>query len=141
MTRPTTTPTSSSTGGDAVEGTVVFLNFVPFEEAGSSKELQLYLSWLQQVQPGAEPTFFGLFSWSAARLFVEQSVKLGGKLTRPTLIDALRKVDNWTANGLHAPQHVGSKQTSECWRFVQLTGGKWVPVGGTEYPCSGNTTA
>ena len=99
------------------------------------------MSWLQQVSPGAEPTFFGLFSWSAARAFVEQSVKLGGKLSRPTLIDALRKVDNWTANGLHAPQHVGTKKTSECWRFMQLTGGKWVPVGDTKYQCSGNTTA
>ena len=29
-------------GGEAVEGTTVFINFTPFEEASSNKELQLY---------------------------------------------------------------------------------------------------
>ena len=134
-------PDYIETGGDAVEGTVVFLNFVPFEEANSNKELQLYMSWLQQVKPGATPTFFGLFSWSAARLFVEQSLALGGKLSRPALVSAVKGVNNWTANGMHSPQTVGSKHISECWRFVKLTGGKWVPVGGTKYSCTGITTA
>ncbi|MBI2244624.1 MAG: ABC transporter substrate-binding protein [Nocardioides sp.] len=128
-------------GGDAVEGTTLFINFTPFEEAASNKELQLYLSWLQQVKPGAEPSFFGLFSWSAARLFVEQATALGGKLTRPSLLAGIAKVDNWTANGLHSPQHVGPRHTGECWRFIQLQKGKWVPIGGTRYQCSGTTSS
>ncbi|MDI6910972.1 ABC transporter substrate-binding protein [Nocardioides sp.] len=128
-------------GGDAVEGTTLFINFTPFEEAASNKELQLYLSWLQQVKPGAEPSFFGLFSWSAARLFVEQATALGGKLSRPSLLDSIAKVDNWTANGLHSPQHVGPRHTGECWRFIQLQKGKWVPIGGTRYQCSGTTSS
>jgi ABC-type branched-subunit amino acid transport system substrate-binding protein len=132
-------PDFVETGGDAVDGTVVFLNFVPFEEASTNKEMQLYTSWLQQVSPGASPTFFGVFSWSAARLFVEQSIKLGGKLSRPTLVSSLSKVDNWTANGMTAPQHVGSKRTGDCWRFIQLNGGTWSPVGGTKYSCNGTT--
>ena len=127
-------------GGDAVEGTTLFINFTPFEEAASNKELQLYLSWLQQVKPGAEPSFFGLFSWSAARLFVERAAALGGKLTRASLIEDLRKVDNWTANGMHSPQHVGSRHTGDCWRFIQLQHGRWVPVGGTKYTCTGTTS-
>ena len=132
-------PSFVETGGSAVDGTVVFLNFVPFEEASTNKEMQLYVSWLQQVSPGADPSFFGVFSWSAARLFVEKSIALGGKLSRPTLIDALRKTDNWTANGMTAPQHVGSKRTGDCWRFIQLSGGTWKPVGSTKYTCVGTT--
>jgi ABC-type branched-subunit amino acid transport system substrate-binding protein len=133
-------PDFVSSGGDAVDGTVVFMNFVPFEEASSNQEMQLYLSWLQQASPGASPSFFGVFSWSAARLFVEKSVALGGKLSRSTLIDALRKTDNWTANGMTAPQHVGTKRSGDCWRFLQLSGGAWNPVGGTKYTCAGTTT-
>lgn len=125
--------------GSAAEGSVAFINFVPFEEASSNPELQLYTSWLQQTKPGATPDFFGLFAWSAARLFVEEASKLGGKLSRPALVDALRKVDKWTANGMHAPQGVGPKRTGDCWRFVQLRKGKWIPVGGTKYTCSGLT--
>jgi ABC-type branched-subunit amino acid transport system substrate-binding protein len=127
-------------GGDAVEGTTLFVNFTPFEEAASNKEEQLYLSWLQQVKPGAEPSFFGLFSWSAARLFVQQATALGGKLSRPSLLSALEGVDNWTANGMHSPQHVGGRHTGECWRFIQLHNGRWQPVGGTKYTCNGTTS-
>jgi len=127
-------------GGDAVEGTTVFINFTPFEEASSNKELQLYMSWLQQVKPGAEPSFFGLFSWSAARLFVERATALGGKLSRSTLLADIAKVDDWTANGLHSPQHVGPRHTGECWRFIQLQKGRWVPIGGTKYQCSGTSS-
>jgi ABC-type branched-subunit amino acid transport system substrate-binding protein len=127
-------------GGDAVEGTTLFINFTPFEEASSNREEQLYLSWLQQVKPGAEPSFFGLFSWSAARLFAERATALGGKLSRPALLADLQHVDNWTANGLHSPQHVGPRHTGDCWRFIQLQHGRWVPVGGTKYQCNGTTT-
>jgi len=128
-------------GGSAVDGTVVFTNFTPFEEASSNKELNLYLSWLQQAKPGAAPQFFGVFAWSAARLFVEKAAELGGKLSRATLIAELKKVKGWTANDMHAPQPVGSKGTGECWRFIKLSGGKWTPVGGTKYDCAGVTSS
>lgn len=127
-------------GGDDVEGTVVFMNFTPFEEAAKNAELRLYMSWLQQVNPSARPGFFGVFAWSAARLFVQTAIELGGQLDRKTLVSAITKVNDWSANGIHAPQRVGSKQVSDCWRFIKLVNGKWVPVGGTGYRCSGVTT-
>ncbi len=126
--------------GDAAKGTVVFLNFVPFEEAATNRELTLYMQWLQQVVPGAKPTFFGLFAWSSARLFVEQATKLGGKLTRASLISSMRTVDNWTSNGAHAPMHVGSKKIGDCWRFIQWSGSAWLPIEGRKYQCRGLTS-
>ncbi|HET7690778.1 MAG TPA: hypothetical protein VFK41_10385, partial [Nocardioidaceae bacterium] len=56
-----------------------------------------------------------------------------------TLVNRIRGVDNWTGNGLHAPQHVGSKHVGDCWRFLQVRGGKFTPVGGTKYLCTGVT--
>ena len=134
-------PRYVESGADAVEGTKIFINIAMFEEARSNKEMQLYQAWLQQVKPGATPTFFGVFSWSAARLFVEQSLALGGKLNRESLLQSVRKVDNWTSNGLHSPQHVGSKATGDCWRWIHLQGGKWVPEGSTKYTCDGVSNA
>jgi ABC-type branched-subunit amino acid transport system substrate-binding protein len=133
-------PDYVESGGSAVDGTVVFTNFTPFEEASTNKETALYLSWLQQVRPGADPTFFGVFAWSAARLFVEKATELGGKLDRASLVQAVKATDKWTANGLHSPQRVGSKHVGDCWRFIQLKDGKWSPLGGTKYQCSGLTT-
>lgn len=126
--------------GPAAKGTVVFLNFTPFEEAANNPEIRLYMQYLQLVAPGAKPTFFGLFAWSAARLFAQQATKLGGKLTRPALIDAIRGVDNWTGNGMHAPQHVGSKKIADCWRFIEWSGSAWVPVEGRKYQCNGTSS-
>ena len=68
-----------------------------------------------------------------------QATALGGKLDRSTLVGALSKTDNWTANDMHSPQHVGTKRTGDCWRFIQLSGGAWKPVGGSKYMCAGTT--
>ena len=127
-------------GGDAVEGTTIYTNFVPFEEAASSPETKLYLDWLQATKPGATPDFFGVFAWSAARLFVEQAAALGGKLSRATMVQAIRGVEDWTANGLHSPQQVGPKHTGECFRLLQVKGGRFVPLGSTKFTCNGTTT-
>ncbi|GAB2780262.1 hypothetical protein GCM10027020_37240 [Nocardioides salsibiostraticola] len=132
-------PEYVSSGGSAVEGTVVFTNFVPFEEAASNPEMGLYLNYLRQVNPSADPAFFGAFAWSASRLFATLANELGGDLTRESLIAKIRGTKNWTSNGLTSPQQVGPKQTGDCWRFIQLKGGKWVPIGGTKYTCNGTT--
>ncbi len=132
-------PDYVSSGGSAVDGTYIFTNFTPFEEANRNRELATYMNWLQQVRPGAPPTFFGVFSWSAALLFVKNAKALGGKLTRASLVEAARNTGKWTGNGMHSPQNVGIKRTGDCWRFLQLKSGRWVPVGGTKYLCTGTT--
>ena len=132
-------PRYVKSGGDAVEGTYVFMNIVPFEEASSNKEMQLYQAWLQQVHPGATPDFFGVYAWSAARLFVEQAVALGGHLTRAGLVQRVRGVHDWTGNGIHSPQDVGGKRTSECFRIIRLEHGRWVRKSPGQYMCNGLT--
>jgi ABC-type branched-subunit amino acid transport system substrate-binding protein len=126
-------------GGSAVDGAMVFIDFTPLEEASSSAELRLYLQWLHQVSPDAVPSYFGMFAWSATRLFVEQATALGGRLTRANLVSRMRQVHGWTDRGLHAPQDVGGKVNSNCWRFLQLHDGTWRPVGATHYLCRGAT--
>ncbi len=126
-------------GGDAVEGTYVFLNIVPFEGARRSREMQRYETWLQQVHPGAHPDFFGVYAWSAARLFVEQASALGGRLSRDALVQRLRDVRGWTGDGIHSPQPVGAKRTSECFNVLQLQHGKWRQRSPGKYVCDGLT--
>jgi ABC-type branched-subunit amino acid transport system substrate-binding protein len=140
LTDPTAyTPTYAQSGGSAVDGTFAFVDFTPFEEAASNPELRLYETWLHQVAPGAAPSYFGVFAWSAARLFVQESIALGGKLTRAHLVSRVRGVRDWTSNGLHAPQDVGGKKNGSCWRFIKLEKGTWRAVGGTSYICHGST--
>jgi ABC-type branched-subunit amino acid transport system substrate-binding protein len=124
-------------GGGAVDGTKVWINSALFEEAGSNPEMQLYLKWLQQVAPGATPSYFGLFSWAAARLFTEQALALGGKLNRQSMITALTNVHGWDGHGLFAPQDVGGRRSANCDAVIKLQGGKWVRESSGKFLCGG----
>jgi ABC-type branched-subunit amino acid transport system substrate-binding protein len=125
-------------GGSAVEGAKFFVNFTPLNE--SQPELNLYKKWLQQVAPGAQPTFFGLFAWSAAKLFVEKSVQLGGKLTRASLVAAIRSTNGWTGGGMHSPMSVGSKHPPVCVRWMTIKNGQFVPYT-SKYVCGSYSKA
>jgi ABC-type branched-subunit amino acid transport system substrate-binding protein len=125
------------TGGSAIEGAFMFINFTPLEE--SQTELNLYKKWLQQVAPGAQPTFFGEFAWSAAKLFVQNAIALGGKLTRASLVASFKPIHAWTGGGMHGPMDVGGKHSPSCIRFLQVKGGRFVPLGPTAYTCHGSS--
>ena len=120
--------------GSLGNGTYVYSSTALFDDF-KNKEVALYRSWLDQVSPGAVPNYYGLYAWSAARLFVQQAVALGGKLDRASLIASLKGVKNWTSNGLHVPQQVGAKTTYNCASIIQLNSGKWSTVSGAKPLC------
>lgn len=119
--------------GSLGDGTFAYSTTELFDS--NNPEMKLYRAWLDQVSPGAAPNFFGMYAWSAARLFVQQAVALGGDLTRESLIASLKKVKNWTSNGMHAPQGVGSKTPANCVKIIQLNGGTWKQVSPGDYMC------
>jgi ABC-type branched-subunit amino acid transport system substrate-binding protein len=125
----------AETGGSAVEGTILSIPHIAFAEPSAPDELKLYLAWLDRTQPGATPTSFGLFAWSATRLFVETALKVGGDLDRESFIQQIRTVQDWTANGMHAPMDVGAKQTYNCLTVNQLTDGQWRQISPGKYIC------
>jgi len=120
--------------GSAAVNTFVYSTTDLFDNY-KNKEMALYRSWLDQVSPGAVPNYYGLYAWSAARLFVEQAIALGGKLDRAGMVNALKGVKDWTGNGLHVPQQVGPKLTANCAAIFQLNGGKWSKISGNGYVC------
>ena len=121
--------------GPAGEGTRLFINSALLEEAESNEELRRYIGWLGKVSPNAQPTYFGMFAWSAARLFTEEAIKLGGKLDRASMVSAFSKVDGWEGHGLHAAMAVGKKQTSGCTQVLKLENGSWVRESGDKFIC------
>lgn len=121
-------------GGETVQGTHVYAALQLFEDA-SIPEMVLYRQWLERTTPGASPNAYGLFAWSAARLFIQTATELGGDLSRETLVQALRRVDGWTANGVHAPMAVGSKVTGGCLKMIRLEGTSWRKVSPGDFVC------
>ena len=120
--------------GDLAEGAYAYSNIALFSDTGN-KEMALYRAWLEQINPGADPNFYGLYAWSAARLFLEEATRLGGDLNRASMVKALSKVKDWTSNGLHSPQDVGGKTTGKCQKIIRYTGGSWKQVSKGDYLC------
>ncbi|CAB4750555.1 unannotated protein [freshwater metagenome] len=121
-------------GGEAVDGTFVYSVIQRFDDA-RIPEMVLYRQWLERTAPGSVPNYYGLFAWSAARLFVQKATELGGKLTRPALVQALRGVREWDSNGIHAPMQVGAKTTPGCVKMLQLDGSTWKQVSPGDFLC------
>ncbi len=122
--------------GASAEGVYIYAANDMFENTKNA-EVQLYLRWLQQVKPGAIPNYYGLYAWSAARLFVEKATSLGGKLTRESLIEAVRAETKWTGNGAHTAMNLSTANTPPCLKVVQYTGGRWQQVSPGDYMCGG----
>ena len=70
------------------------------------------------------------------RLFAQLATQLGGKLTRTSLLDAIRGVHDYTANGLFAPQDIGSKISPNCETLIQLENHRYVRRSPYPYSCS-----
>jgi ABC-type branched-subunit amino acid transport system substrate-binding protein len=120
--------------GEYAEGVYAYSQTALFDDF-SNKEMELYRAWLAQVDPDAVPNTYGVYAWSAARLFVEQAVALGGRLDRAALVQAMTKVKDWTGNGIHVPQQVGAETTTDCVSIIQYGGGAWKQVSPGTYLC------
>jgi ABC-type branched-subunit amino acid transport system substrate-binding protein len=114
--------------GPASEGVFFYLDTAMFEDAATNPELQLYLKWLQQVAPGARPDEFGVYAWSAGRLFVKLASDIGPNLTRERFLTELRKVHAWDGYGVHTSGDVGNKLPSNCFVEGQVKDAKFVRI-------------
>ena len=128
-------PVFVEAGGPSLDGTYSYVDTDLFEEADRSAEMQLYLSWLHRVAPQAKPSFFGMFAWGSMALFTTLSLELGGRLSRSTLLAAIRNVHDYTDNGLFVPQDVGGKTSPACQSVIQLTNGAWTRRSPYPYSC------
>ena len=71
---------------------------------------------------------------------MEKSVELGGKLTRASLVAAVKGTNNWTGGGMHSPMSVGSKHPPVCVRWMTVKSGQFVPFT-SKYVCGSYTKA
>jgi ABC-type branched-subunit amino acid transport system substrate-binding protein len=95
------------------------------EDSQTIPEIALMNEWLQKVKPGYRPDLFAAYGWGHGRLFAKAMEAVGPKPTRPALMTALRKIDNWDGYGLFAPAGPGTKRPAVCWIFVRVANGKF----------------
>jgi len=114
-----------SQGGSAVEGTYVWMQFLPFEEASVNPQDAAYIANVPK------PDSFGAQAWQAALAFqqvVNAIVAKSGPnaITRASILDGLKNIGEFTAGGWIAPTNL--RGFSPCFMMMQIQNGKFVRV-------------
>jgi hypothetical protein len=111
--------------GSAGEGTYVWMQFLPFEEADTNEALATYIESVGEDKVDS----FGAQAWHAAMAFnqiVNQIVADEGPnaITRAKLLEYMAALEDFSADGWVAPKSL--RGVSECYVLLQLKGGEWV---------------
>jgi hypothetical protein len=132
-----------ASGGADVEGTYIYMQFLPFEEASANPELQRYLNGVGVGKADS----FGAQAWQAGVLFkqvIDEIVASHGPngITRANMLTALDNVKDFTANGWLGKKDL--RGSNPCFVIMQVKNGKWSRVYpakvGTLDCSSGNVT-
>jgi len=116
-------------GGADVEGTYMWMQFLPFEEADQNAELKAYVDGVGASKVDS----FGAQAWQAAALFkqvVDGIVAKSGPnaITRAAILDGLKNTKDFTANGWMGTKGKDLRGISECFVLLQIKSGKYERV-------------
>jgi ABC-type branched-subunit amino acid transport system substrate-binding protein len=114
-------------GGSTVDGTYVWMQFLPFEEADTNAALQAYVDTIGEDKADS----FGAQAWQAAIAFqtaVNQIVAEQGPnaITRASLIEAFASIDAFTADGWAGVRSLTG--ISPCYVLLQVQDGAFARV-------------
>jgi ABC-type branched-subunit amino acid transport system substrate-binding protein len=119
--------------GDLFEGSVVHLDFAPFETppADRPRGLETFLSEMKKL--GKTPTENAAVGWINANLFVDGLKAAGRDLTRKKVIDALNAMTAWNGEGITAPidwtkRHTSVNLSVDCAAYVKIEHSTFVPA-------------
>ncbi|MEY2460712.1 MAG: hypothetical protein QOG30_2542 [Acidimicrobiaceae bacterium] len=117
-------------GNDALEGAYLYLPTAMYlgEDRNDIPEVDLFVSWMQQTNPGANLDLFTVYGWASAELFVQALKAAGPQATRAGVLGALQQIDKFDANGIVAPGGPASKTPAICYIMVQIHDGKFQRV-------------
>jgi ABC-type branched-subunit amino acid transport system substrate-binding protein len=113
-------------GGADVEGTYVWMQFLPFEEASLNPEANAYVTAV-----GSKYDSFGAQAWQAGGAFkqvVDDIVAKSGPnaITRSAILGGLKNLKSFTDNGWMGEKDL--RGFSPCYVLMQIQGGKYVRV-------------
>jgi hypothetical protein len=81
-----------------------------------------------------------MYAWADGRLFQEGFEHSGKSTNRRTVLAALRRVKNFSANGLISPRNPGQRPGVHCYILWQLENGHFSRIDDpkTGYRCDGH---
>lgn len=122
------TPAFLEAGGADVEGTYMWMQFLPFEEADTNEELAAYLDAVGGIE---KATSWGAAAWAGAvelKEVIDRIVEKDGPnaITRARFLEELAALDDFDANGWFGKK--AQRKLSDCFVLLQVQNGEFVRV-------------
>jgi len=103
--------------------------FFNTDEAEKIPELKLLQGWFSKANPGKPLNLYALFAWASGRLFQQAFQAAGAHVNRASLMDQMRKIQQFTASGIVAPMTPSDKKGGvKCYVLWQVHNGKFSRV-------------
>jgi ABC-type branched-subunit amino acid transport system substrate-binding protein len=113
----------NATANGAGNNVYIRTAFSPFEEASTNPATTKYLKLI--ADSGGKVGQLGSQASSSFLLWATGVKACGSTVTQKCVFDAIAKIDNWTAGGLHVPMNPAKNQAPSCGMTVKLTGAKF----------------
>lgn len=116
--------------GDVMEGSIVGVQFTPFEFTPQPKAETDYINWIAKV-PGGKKGEISLAGWMSAQLFVEGLKMSGPEFSREKVVSQLNTLTNWTADGINSGVNWTVEHTQvapdSCFAMLKVQNKQFVP--------------
>jgi branched-chain amino acid transport system substrate-binding protein len=135
-----------SGGAAAIDGTYMEMVNSLFlgEDVNQLPAAQTFQTWVQKADPGFKPDLYTLFGWLSAELFTQALQAAGKNPTRGSVLQQLKKINNFNGNYLIASSNPAAKTPATCYVIAQIDNGKITrlddpPINGPQhgYRCDG----
>jgi ABC-type branched-subunit amino acid transport system substrate-binding protein len=111
---------------NGVQGYNEYSLFFNSDEAAKIPEVALFQQWFRRTNPGAPLNLYAMFAWAEGRMFEQAFQNAGKTANRQSVVAALKKIKNFSDNGLVAPMNPGSKGVgAHCYVLWQLENSKF----------------
>ena len=95
---------ADSGGAPIIDGAYLERNTsLPGRRRGLPPGANLFLKWVQTASPGFKPDLYTLYGWISGELFVQALRAAGRNPTRGSVLQALRSVKSFSADGCRWP--------------------------------------
>jgi ABC-type branched-subunit amino acid transport system substrate-binding protein len=124
-----------------IEGLLGYNEYALFfnpDEAKQIPEVATFQEWFQRTYPNQPANLYAMYAWADGRMLQQAIENAGGTLNRKTVSTALKKIRNFTSNGMLAPATPSSKtEGPHCYIVWQFSHGAFHRIGTP--PTSGPT--
>jgi ABC-type branched-subunit amino acid transport system substrate-binding protein len=119
--------------GDLFEGSIVRIDFAPFETPAADQPAGLASFLAQMKKVGKTATENAAVGWINANMFVDGLKAAGPDFTRAKVVDALNAMTAWNGDGIISPIDWTKRHTSvdlnvDCGAYLEIEHSTFVPA-------------